>query len=557
MTEHSVDYEAIVVGAGFAGLRMLHDLRELGLSAKVLDGGSDVGGTWYWNRYPGARTDSEAWYYCFSFSKELLADWEWSQRYPSQPEVLSYLRHVADRFDLRKDIQFETWVVSATWDEPTSTWTICTDKGQSLTCRYFISAAGPLSKPYLPDIPGLDRFRGEWYMTARWPKERVDFTGKRVGLIGTGATGVQIGPVVALSAGELTVFQRTANYVLPARNRPLDEPERVAIKADYDAIWARVREQYYAMDLGMTDRSAREMSHEERQAVLERMWEIGGFRYLFQTFNDLWLDAESNEIAAEFIRNKIRAIVKDPVTAELLCPKNHPLASKRPPCGHGYYETFNRNNVTLVDIGDNPIEEITATGLRTATDAHELDMIVFATGFDAITGAATGVDIRGRGGQLLRDNWAEGPRTHLGIGVDGFPNMFTLLGPQGPFANGPTIAENQAEFVVDAVTHMREGGCRVMEPTPAAVESWVQHNEDVVSSSILHKGEEVHSYFLGANIPGKAHAVLAYFGGAGTYFQRLAQEVESGFPGFVLAGSGPVAEPAQQLERESDAQVAA
>jgi cyclohexanone monooxygenase len=532
----STYFDAVVIGAGFGGLRALHDLRQMGLSAVVIDGGTDVGGTWYWNRYPGARTDSEAWYYCYSFSKEVLAEWDWSQRYPTQAEMLQYFRFVTDRLDLRKDIRFGTRLIAATWDESASVWETQTDDGGKLTCRYLISAAGALSKPYLPDFPGLDSFTGEWCQTGFWPNYEVDFTGKRVAVVGTGASGVQIVPVVALSAAHVTVFQRTPNYVLPARNRPLDEAERRAIRVDYDNIWDRARNQFYAMDLPMCDSAAADLSPKDQQRELERAWEIGGFRFLFSTFKDVWLDGEANEIASEFIRSKIRSIVKDPATAELLCPK-YPLAAKRPPCGHGYYEAYNRENVSLVDVSENPITEILPTGLRTATEAYEADIIIFATGFDAITGAAKGIEIRGRDGRRLSDTWQKVPRSYLGLAVDGFPNLFTVAGPLGPFANGPTMVEEQVEFVTDAIKHMQQRGSVAMEPMPEAVESWVDHVEEVLQGTVLANAESANSWFLGANIPGKTRGILAYFGGAGAYFDRLDGEVAEGFPGFTHTAS--------------------
>ncbi|MEV0341408.1 NAD(P)/FAD-dependent oxidoreductase [Nocardia sp. NPDC050713] len=538
----SIDFDAVVIGAGFGGLRALHDLTQMGLSTVLLEAGTDVGGVWYWNRYPGARTDSEAWYYCYSFSKEVLTEWDWSQRYPTQAEMSRYFQFVADRLDLRKHIRFQTRLTSAVWDESAKVWKVQTDDGQSLTCRYLVSAAGPLSKPFLPDIPGLNSFTGEWYQTAFWPKHNIDFTGKRVAVIGTGASGVQVVPVVALSAAEVTVFQRTPNYVLPARNRPLDEAERAAIKADYENIWARARRQFYAMDLPVCEQSAADFSPADQQRVLERAWEVGGFRFLFDTFNDLWLDGEANEIASEFIRSKIRAIVKDPATAELLCPQ-YPLAAKRPPCGHGYYEAYNRDNVSLVDVSKNPITEILPTGLRTATDVYEADVIIFATGFDAITGPAQGVDIRGRDGRRLSEVWETVPRSYLGMAVDGFPNMFTVAGPLGPFANGPTMVEGQVEWVTSAISHMRRRGAVALEPIPDAVDSWVRHAEEILEGTVLANAATANSWFLGANIPGKPRGILAYFGGAGTYFDRLESEVESDFPGFAFTAQ---AETAQQ-----------
>ncbi|MGV0806581.1 flavin-containing monooxygenase [Mycolicibacterium setense] len=534
------DFDAVVIGAGFGGLRALHDIRKMGLSTVLLEAGSDVGGVWYWNRYPGARTDSESWYYCYSFSKEVLNEWNWSQRYPTQDEMARYFGFVADRLELRKDIRFHTRLTGAHWNDDAHVWDITTDDGQNFSCRYLVSAAGPLSKPYLPDFPGLESFSGQWYQTGFWPKETVDFSGKRVAVIGTGASGVQVVPVVSLSAEQVTVFQRTPNYVLPARNRPIDEAERDAIKKDYDNIWKRARQHFYAMDLPVGQYGAADLNTEEQQRILERAWEIGGFRFLFDTFNDVWLDGEANKIASEFIRSKIRAIVKEPHTAELLCPK-YPLAAKRPPCGHSYYEAYNRDNVSLVDVGENPITEILPYGLKTGTDEYEFDIIIFATGFDAITGPAQGVDIRGRDGALLSEVWRPVPRSYLGLTVDGFPNFFTVAGPLGPFANGPTMVEEQVEFVTAAISHLQLTGADAMEPLPDAVDSWIQHTEEVLEGTVLTNAATANSWFLGANIPGKQRGILAYFGGAGVYFDRLRDEAAADFPRFTLHDSASLA----------------
>ncbi len=529
----ATDFEVIVIGAGFGGLRMLHELRRLGLSVKVIEAASDVGGTWYWNRYPGARTDSESWVYAYSFSKELQDDWDWSERFPAQPETLAYLRHVADRFDMRKDIQFNTRVRSAVYDESSNAWTVTTDRGETYTCVYFITAVGVLSLPYMPPFPGLESFEGEWYVTGRWPKERVAFAGKRVAVIGTGATAVQAIPIIAQTAAHLTVFQRTPNYVLPARNYTMTEDERQTIRASYDAIWEQARNHFFGFAMDYAGRTAADVTPEEHQKILERGWETGGFRYLFETFDDIFTDEKSNAVAAEFVRNKIRAIVKDPATAELLCPKDYPLAGKRPPLGHFYYEAFNRENVSLVDVSGNPITEITAKGVRTGTDEYEADVIVFATGFDAVTGSLTGMDIRGKGGATIKEKWASGPRTHLGIGVDGFPNMFMICGPQSPFANIPVVIDGIVEWIGRAIRHLRDNGLASMEATPEAVDSWRQHMDDLVNATVLPKGKR--SWFLGDNIPGKPHVVLFFFGGAGAYRQECQAAAERGFEGFATS----------------------
>jgi cyclohexanone monooxygenase len=527
------NFDAVVIGAGFAGLRMRYELRRLGLTAKVIESGSEVGGTWYWNRYPGARTDTEAWADAFSFSKELQDEWDWSERFPAQPETHAYLRHVADRFDMRRDIQFETRVVAAEFDEPSVTWSVSTDRGETYTCRYFVPALGVLSSVYQPDFPGLDDFAGNWYLTGRWPAEEVDFAGKRVAVVGTGATAVQLIPIVAHTAEEVLVFQRTPNYVLPARNYTITEDERRAFRADYDEIWRKSREHFFAFPWSPAGRTVNDVTPREHQKILEQGWERGGFRFIFETFDDIFTDEKSNEIASEFIRNKIRAIVDDPDTAELLCPKDYPLAGKRPPLGHFYYEAFNQDNVSLIDVSDTPISEVTRTGVRVGGADHQADIIVFATGFDAVTGSYGGIDIRGRDGVSLDEKWAAGPRTQLGIGVDGFPNMFMISGPQTPFANLPVVIDGIVDWVGRAITHLEENRLTSIEARPEAVEQWRRHMEDLVNATVVTKGPR--SWFLGDNIPGKPRVVLFYFGGAGAYRAECDEVVERGFEGFAIA----------------------
>jgi cation diffusion facilitator CzcD-associated flavoprotein CzcO len=541
LTDGDADFGAVVVGAGFGGLRMLYELRQLGVTAKVIEAGADVGGTWFWNRYPGARTDSESWVYCYSFSRELERDWNWAERYPAQPEVLRYLQHVADRFDLRRDIQFDTRVESAVYDEAANLWVITTDGGETFTCKYFIPATGPLSRPIDPPFEGLESFEGEWYLTARWPERDVDLTGKRVGVIGTGATGVQVVPVIAPVAAEVTVFQRTPNFVMAAGNRALTDAERDAIKDRYESIWARTQQQAGGFAMNDAPQAVSETDPAQQQRVFEEVWDAGGFQFLFETFNDIMLDDRSNEAAAEFIRSKIRSIVTDPITAELLCPKGYPLGAKRPPLGHSYFEAFNRDNVTLVDVSDDPIERITPRGVRTGTEEHELDVIIFATGFDASTGALMAMDIRGNNGESLNDKWAQGPRTYLGVAVDGFPNMFMISGPQSPFANIPVIIENAVRFISRAVSDQERQQLASLEARTAAVQGWVDETESILNKSLVGRGENVRSWFLGANIEGKPHGAFFFHGAANTYFDRLRDEADQGFAGFVAQPSKPAA----------------
>lgn len=528
-----VDFDAIVVGAGFGGLRMLHELREQGLRTRVVEAGTDVGGTWYYNRYPGARTDSEAWLYAYSFSKKIQDEWNWSERFPGQSEALAYLQYVADTCDMRKDIRFRTRVKSASYDETGNAWRVTTDDGETATCTFLITATGPLSTPYRPNFPGFETFEGEWYLTGNWPKEPVDFTGKRVAVIGTGATAVQAIPLIALTAAEVTVFQRTPNYVLPARNAPLTDHDRAAYRSNYDAIWQRTKEQFFGFDFDDAGRNVADVSPEECRRILERYWELGTFRFLFESFDDIFTDEAANAVVAEFVREKIRAIVEDPETAELLCPTDHPLGAKRPPLGHFYYETYNRDNVRLVSVRDNPITGISPHGVLVGDDEYPADIIVFATGFDAVTGTLNQLDIRGRGGAALNEKWAAGPQTYLGIGVDGFPNLFMVGGPQSPFANIPVVIDGCVDWIGRAIRHVRDSGHGAMEPTAEAVAAWGRHMDELVNQTVLPRAQG--SWFMGGNIPGKPRVVLFYFGGAGNYRNECNGAAERGYEGFKVA----------------------
>lgn len=528
----ATDLDAIVIGAGFGGLRALHELRELGLRVRVFEAGSDVGGTWYYNRYPGARTDSEAWLYAYSFSKEIQDNWNWSERFPGWDESLAYLRYVADTCDMRRDIQFKTRVKAAHYDEASNQWVVLTDAGERFTATYLVAATGPLSTPYKPDFPGFENFKGEWYLTGNWPHEPVDFANKRVAVIGTGATAVQLIPIVAEAASRLTVFQRTPNYVLPARNAPINDYQRAAIRRNYDKIWARTREQAFGFDFDDAGRNVADVSPEECQRILERVWEVGTFRILFEAFDDLFTNGEANAVVAEFVRNKIRAIVKDPATAELLCPKDYPLGAKRPPLGHFYYETFNRENVELVDVSTTPIAGFSAEGVVVGSTEYPADVIVFATGFDAVTGTLVRLDIRGRDGKTLAAHWREGPRTHLGMTVDGFPNFFLVGGPQSPFANIPVIIDGCVDWIGRAIAHVRNSGRRTIEPKAEAVAGWGAHMKELVDMTVLPQSPG--SWFMGGNIPGKPRVVLFYFGGAGNYRKECEAAREDGFVDFAI-----------------------
>ncbi len=530
------ELDAIIVGAGFSGLYMLYRARDvLGLKAKVFEAGNGVGGTWFWNRYPGARCDSESYYYSFSFSEELEQEWEWSSKYPEQPEILRYLNHVADRFDLRRDIQLETRVTEAVFDDTTNRWTVTTDSGERASAPFLITAVGCLSAANIPKIPGLDSFQGDWYHTGAWPHDGVDFSGKRVGLIGTGSTGIQATPVIAAEADHLTVFQRTPNYSVPARNAPLTPEMSSEIKDNYREIRRLTRESFGGFPFQPTDRSAMQFTEEERQQIYDELWKEGGFKFLYGSFFDIVINQDANDTAAEFIRSKIRETVKDPVVAEKLCPRDHPYGSKRPPIDTGYFEAFNRDNVDLVDIKASPIVEITPTGIKTEDGEYELDVIVFATGFDAMTGALLKMNIRGSGGVSLGDKWADGPRTYLGLQVAGFPNLFTITGPGSPsvLSNMPVSIEQHVEWISDCITYMRDRDLARIEATEEAQEAWVEHVAQVASLTLFMKAN---SWYLGANIPGKTRVFMPYVGGVFPYRQRCADIAAKDYEGFALTG---------------------
>lgn len=528
-------FDAIIVGAGFSGLYQLHVLRDrLGLSARVLEAGAGIGGTWYWNRYPGARCDSESYYYSYSFSKDLEQEWNWTERYPEQAEILRYLNHVADRFDLRRDILLEARVIEASFDAGANRWLVTTASGEQYSAKFLITAVGCLSTANIPNIAGLKTFRGEWYHTGQWPHEGVDFTGKRVGQIGTGSTGIQAAPVIARQAAHLTVFQRTPNYSVPARNGPMDIEAQKQIKADYDAIRQRSRTSTNGHPFEVSVRSALDVSPEERQALYEAAWQRGGLRFR-GTFKDILSNEAANETASAFIRSKIRSVVKDPDVAERLTPVDHPFASKRPPIDTDYFETFNRANVSLVDIRATPIQEITSTGLRTTDAAYDLDIIVFATGFDAMTGPLLALDIRGGNGVSLRDTWSAGPRTFLGLQTVGFPNLFTITGPGSPsvLTNMPTAIEQHADWIANCIRYMRERGLDRIEATAEASDRWVEHVNEAAHATLLPMASS--SWYLGANVPGKPRVFMPYAGGMATYAALCEQVAVDGYTGFQLS----------------------
>ncbi len=538
MTASHTDLDALVIGAGFAGMYQLLCLRDrLGLSVQALEAGGGVGGTWYWNRYPGARCDSESHSYCYGFSKELLLQWEWSERYPAQPEIMRYMNHVADRFDLRRDIRFNTRVTSARYDSATNRWQVATEAGDTFSATFLVTAVGCLSTANVPDIPGLSDFAGDWYHTGAWPHDGVDFAGKRVGLIGTGSTGIQATPVIAEGAAHLTVFQRTANYSVPARNAPLTEDFKRYVRQNADEIRSVMRGTQNGHPFVISDRLALETPPEERQALYEAAWEKGGLQFR-ATFQDLLVSQDANDTAAEFIKGKIRQIVKDPVTAAKLADIDHPYAAKRPPIDTNYFETFNRPNVSLVDVRSAPIERITPRGIQTLDGEYELDIIVFATGFDAMTGPLLGMDIRGRDGLALRDAWAAGPTNYLGLQVAGFPNLFTITGPGSPsvLCNMPVAIEQHVEWITACIAHMRGRNVACIEPEPEAMDAWVEQVNDAANATLLPKAS--HSWYLGANVPGKPRVFMPYAGGMARYRAICDEVVADGYRGFRLGSSG-------------------
>ena len=527
-------YDAVIVGAGFSGLYMLHRLRQLGVSARIYEAGTNVGGTWYWNRYPGARVDIESQEYSYSFSPELDAEWKWSERYAAQPELLAYLGHVADRFDLRGDIQLETRVTAAVYDEASRRWSVTTDRGDQATARYCIMATGCLSVAKEGELPGAASFKGPSWHTGHWPHEGVDFTGKTVAVIGTGSSAIQAIPQIAAQATHVTVFQRTPNFSVPAHNGPIDP----VVEADWAANRAQYRKE--ARDTGfgiravaMQDKPALEATEAERKAEYEARWRYGGFA-LLGAFNDLVADPAPNATAAEFVREKIRGIVKDPALAEKLAPKSYPIGAKRICVDTGYFDTFNRDNVTLVDLTEEPLETITTNGVKTDMKAYAVDAIVYAIGFDAMTGALDKIDIRGRGGARLKDAWSAGPRTYLGLMVAGFPNLFLVTGPGSPsvLCNMAVAIEQHVEWISDCIGWLGERQNASIEATEAAQDDWVAHVNEVADATIFPLAN---SWYLGANVPGKPRVFMPYIGGFPVYRDKCNEVAANGYQGCVVA----------------------
>jgi cyclohexanone monooxygenase len=525
--------DMVIVGAGFAGLYMLHKARGLGLSAKVIEAAGGVGGTWYWNRYPGARCDFESLQYGYSFSEELQQEWSWSERYAPQPEIRAYLDHVADRFDLRRDLVLGTKVEAAHYDEARRQWSVATDRGDALSAKVLVMATGCLSETLAPKFPGLEHFRGKVYHTGRWPHERVDFSGLRVGQIGTGSSGVQIAPMIAAEAERLTVFQRTANYVIPAGNGPMDRAREAEWKAHYAEKRRAARDTGSAALYNLGDRKALDVSPQQRRETYERRWADGGVNFS-RAFTDVTTDLAANTTAADFVRSKIREIVRDPKTAEALCPNDHALGARRLCIGTDYFETFNRDNVALVNLREQPIVEFTETGLKTTAGQYPLDALVLATGFDAVTGALLRVDIRGRGGARLADAWGDGPRTYLGVATAGFPNLFFITGPGSPsvLTNVVIAIEQHVEFVSGIVDYMRGVGAAEVEAEPDAQADWTGRVVAASGSGIRASAE---SWYLGANVPGKPRMILPYCGGFNVYERKCEAVAAAGYSGFRFA----------------------
>ncbi len=529
-----------MVGAGFAGLYALHKLRSQGLSVQVIEAAPELGGTWYHNRYPGARCDVESVDYCYSFSDELQRAWDWTEKYATQAEILRYLNWVADRLDLRRDITFNTRVVSAVLDSSTLRWTVTTDGPGVLTARFCLLATGPLSAAMIPDLPGLDTFAGEVYHTAHWPHRDVDFAGKRVAVIGTGSSGIQSIPIIAEQAEHLYVFQRTPNYSIPAGNRPLSAADLEDIKAGYPE---RRRLSWRSSGGSPHITAARptmEYTPEERRAAFEKRWQLGGVLYS-KTFPDQMADLAANDEARQFYEEKVRAVIDDPAIANLLIPNDHPIGTKRICTDSNYFQTFNKPNVSLVSVRATPIESIDTTGINTTgidgtheiNTHYDLDMIVFATGFDALTGALAQIDIAGRGGVRLRDDWAAGPRTYLGLGVDGFPNLFVISGPGAPavLANMVLHAEAHVNWIADAICYLDDHGYAAMEATRDAVDGWVTELARRADASLFTKAN---SWYLGANVPGKPRVFMLFIGGFAAYNDICAEVAEAGYKGFDL-----------------------
>ena len=530
----SDNYDAIIVGAGIAGLYQLHRLREMGLKVKSFDAASDVAGTWYWNCYPGARVDSQSYIYQYWFSDELINEWDWSERFPAQPEPERYLNFVADKLELRKDIQFNTRVTSANWDDETSRWVISTDKGDEVAARFLISCTGMLSAPKLPPFPGHKKFKGLIAHTARYPREGIDFKGKKVGVIGTGATGIQVIQTIADQVGELKIFQRTAQYGVPMRNYKFDDKERAHWREKAQELKERVHQTFTGFDFDVDNGSWHDYTKEERREILEKYWADGSLAMWTGTFPEILFEEEANAEVSEFAREKIRARIKDPAIADLVVPTEYGFGTYRVPLENGFYDVFNQDNVEVVDVKTTPIERFTEKGLIVGNKEYELDIVILATGFDAGTGSLSQMDIHGRDGRSLAEEWRKDIRSTLGLQVAGYPNLFTVAGPLAPstaFCNMTTCLQQQVDWVTDCIAYLLDKGNVSIEPTPEKQDEWVEHHDEVSNATLLVKTK---SWYTGANIEGKPTRLLSYIGGVGKY-REICQEVkDSEYEGFAV-----------------------
>jgi acetone monooxygenase len=528
------ELDAVVVGAGFAGLYALYRLRAMGLKVQAFETGSGVGGTWYWNRYPGARTDSEAEVYQYWFSDELLAEWNWQERFPAQAETEQYLNFVADRLDLRKDIRFKTRISAAHWDETAKRWIVRTDSGQTVRCRYFVPCLGPLSEPAEPPFPGRERFRGTLLHTARWPREGVDLKGKRVGVVGTAATGIQVIQSIARDVSELVVFQRTANYTIPMRNPRLGDDERAQMRARYPENRNKVFGTFIGFQFDLDPRDWDQVPKEERRKTLEALWERGSLQFWGSNFIKVIMDEAANKEVSDFVREKMRARIRKPELAEKLLPTTHGFGTRRTPLDSGYLEVFDLDHVRLVDVKADPIECFTETGLKTRSASYELDVIVLATGFDAGTGTLGRIDIRGRDGLSLKDEWQKEISTAMGLQKHGFPNLFMTAAPLAPsaaFCNMPTCLQQQVDWIADCIAYVDKAGAQTIEATAELERRWVQHHDEVANATLIAKTP---SWWLGSNVPGKPQRLLSYIGG-GNYRAACDEVAAKGYEGFAIS----------------------
>jgi acetone monooxygenase len=534
-SQATLTLDAVVVGAGVAGLYQLHLLRSRGLAVKAFDAASDVGGTWYWNRYPGARFDSESYIYQYLFSEELYKGWSWSEKFPAQPEIERWLHYVADKLDLRRDIQFSSTIQSAHFNDATGRWTIATDKGQVIDTQYLVTCCGMLSAPMSSLFPGQETFQGRLFHTARWPNEPIDLAGKRAGVVGIGATGIQVIQTIADKVGHLTVFVRTPQYIIPMKNAQFTPQDQEEYKSKFEWLTKRLPHTFTGFEHDF-EHVWEDLTPKQRRAVLEETWQDGSLKFWLASFGELFSDAAVSEQVSEFVREKMRARLKDPRLCDILIPKDYGFGTHRVPLENGFLEAFLRPNVEVVSVRDNPIERVTPNGLRLRDGTeHAFDVLVFATGFDAGTGALTRIDIRGRGGRLLKDDWGQEIRTTMGLQVHGYPNLFTTGAPLAPSAalcNMTTCLQQQAEWISDCIGYMRDRDLNVCEPTREAEDQWIEHHEEVAAATLVTK---TNSWYMGSNVEGKPRRLLSYIGGVGAYRQKCDEAAASGYEGFAFA----------------------